>query len=64
MGLVKAEVIKQLEPSKMMQDVEWATMHRVDWYIQDRPLSAIGYTLPAEAERRCLERGEAMDKVA
>ncbi|SMX50672.1 Integrase core domain protein [Maliponia aquimaris] len=29
-GLFKAEVIKQLGPWKMMQDVAWETMHLVD----------------------------------
>ncbi|UWQ82727.1 IS3 family transposase [Leisingera caerulea] len=63
-GLFKAEVIKQLGPWKTMQDVEWETMHWVDWYNQDRLLSSIGYMPPAEAERRYLEQVEAMDKVA
>lgn len=63
-GLFKDEVIKQLGPRKTMQDVEWETMHWVDWYNQDRLLSSIGYTPPAGAERRYLEQVEAMDKVA
>ncbi len=63
-GLFKAEVIKQLGPWKMMRDVEWETMNWVDWYNQNRLLSSIGYMPPAEAERRCLEQIEAMDKVA
>ena len=63
-GLFKAEVIKQLGPWKTMQDVEWETMHWVDWYNQDRLLSSIGYMPPAEAERQYLEQVEAMDKVA
>jgi putative transposase len=63
-GLFKAEVIKQLGPWKTMQDVEWETMHWVDWYNQDRLLSSIGYMPPAEAERQYLEQIEAMDKVA
>ena len=47
-GLFKTEVIKQLGPWKSMQDVEWETMHRVDWYNENRLLSSIGYVPPAE----------------
>ena len=47
-----------------MQDVEWETMHRVDWYNENRLLSSIGYVPPAEAERRHLERTDPVDKVA
>ena len=63
-GLFKTEVIKQLGPWKSMQDVEWETMHRVDWYNENRLLSSIGYVPPAEAERRHLERTDPVDKVA
>ncbi len=63
-GLFKAEVIKQLGPRKTMQDLEWETMHWIDWYNQDRLPSSIGYMPPAEAERRYLEQVEARDKVA
>ena len=63
-GLFKTEVIKQLGPWKTMQDVEWETMHWVDWYNENRLLSSIGYVPPAEAERRHLERTDPVDKVA
>jgi len=63
-GLFKTEVIKQLGPWKTMQDVEWETMHWVDWYNENRLLSSIGYVPPAEAERRHLERSEPVDKLA
>jgi putative transposase len=54
-GLFKTEVIKQLGPWRTVQDVEWETMHWVDWYNEHRLLSAIGYIPPAEAERRYLD---------
>jgi transposase InsO family protein len=38
-GLFKTEVIKQLGPWKTLQDVEWETMHWVDWYNEHRLLS-------------------------
>jgi transposase InsO family protein len=63
-GLFKTEVIKQLGPWKTMRDVEWETMHWINWYNTNRLLSSIGYIPPAEAERRHLEQAEAMDKVA
>ena len=63
-GLFKTEVIKQLGPWKTTQDVEWETMHWVDWYNENRLLSSIGYVPPAEAERRHLERIDPVDKVA
>lgn len=47
-----------------MRDIEWETMHWVNWYNTNRLSSSIGYIPPAEAERRHLEQAEAMDKVA
>ncbi len=64
LGQFKTEVIKQVGPWKTMQDVERETMHWVDWYIENRLLSSIGYVPPAEAERRHLERIDPVDKVA
>jgi putative transposase len=63
-GLFKTEVIKQLGPWKTMQEVEWETMHWVDWYNEDRLLGPIGYLPPAEAELQHFERTEPMAKVA
>ncbi len=63
-GLFKTEVIKQLGPWKTMQDVEWETMHWVDWYNTTRLLGSTGFIPPAEAERRYLDRMQPMDKVA
>ena len=54
----KPEVLKQLGPWHLMQDVERKTMHRVDWYYQDGLLSS------TEAERRRAKQVAAMDKLA
>ena len=63
-GLFKTEVIKQLDPWKTLQGVEWETAHWVEWYNTQRLLSSIGYIPPAEAEQRHLEQLQAVDKVA
>lgn len=63
-GIFKTEVIKQLGPWKTMQDVEWETMHWVNWYNTARLLGSIGYIPPAEAERQYLDRMQPMANVA
>ena len=63
-GLFKTEVIKQLGPWKNLQDVEWETMHWVDWYNTQRLHSATGYIPPAEAEMRHLAPPETIGMVA
>jgi transposase InsO family protein len=63
-GLFKTEVIKQLGPWRTMQDVEWETMHWVDWYNTERLLGSIAYIPPAEAERRYLDQMPLVAKVA
>jgi transposase InsO family protein len=63
-GLFKTEVIKQLGPWKNLPNVEWETMHWVDWYNTERLHSAIGYMPPAEAELRHLDPPETIGMVA
>jgi putative transposase len=63
-GLFKTEVIKKLGPWKSLQNVEWETMHWVDWYNTERLHSAIGYMPPAEAELRHLDPPETIGMVA
>ena len=62
--MFKTEVIKQLGPWKNLPNVEWETMHWVDWYNTERLHSAIGYMPPAEAELRHLDPPETIGMVA
>ena len=63
-GLFKTEVVERLGPWRTVPDVEWETMHWVDWYNEHRLLSSIGYMPPAEAERRHFERAQPATDVA
>jgi len=63
-GLFKTEVIKRPGPWKTMQDVEWETMHWMDWCNEHRLLCSIGYLPQGEAERRRFERAEPISDVA
>lgn len=47
-----------------MRDVEWQTMHWVDWRNEHRLLSSIGCIPPAEAEPRHFEPAEPVGDVA
>jgi transposase InsO family protein len=62
-GLFKAEVTQKLGPWKNVQDVEWETMHRVDWYNTERLHSALGYMTAAEALLRHLDPPETIGMV-
>ena len=49
-GLYKAEVIHRRASWRTRDDVEWATLHWVDWFNNRRLLEPIGNIPPAEAE--------------
>jgi transposase InsO family protein len=49
-GLYKAEVIHRQSSWRRREDVEWATLHWVDWFNHRRLLEPLGYVTPAEAE--------------
>jgi len=49
-GLYKAEVIHRRSSWRTREDVEWATLHWVDWFNNRRLLEPIGNIPPAEAE--------------
>lgn len=51
-GLYKAEVIHHRGPWRSYEAVEFATLTRVDWFNNRRPLEPIGNIPPAEAEER------------
>ncbi|WP_286878493.1 IS3 family transposase [Delftia sp. 67-8] len=49
-GLYKAEVIHRKSSWRTRDEVEWATLHWVDWFNNRRLLEPIGNIPPAEAE--------------
>jgi len=49
-GLYKAEVIHRRPSWRRREDVEWATLHWVDWYNNRRLTELLGNIPPAEAE--------------
>lgn len=49
-GLYKAEVIHPNGPRRSLEEVEFATLERVDWFNQRRLLEPIGNIPPAEFE--------------
>jgi putative transposase len=49
-GLCKAELIHRKESWKTLEDAEFGTLIRVDWFNNGRPLQPIGNIPPAEAE--------------
>ena len=49
-GLYKTEVIRQREPWRNLQAVEFATLEWVDWFNNRRLLESIGHVPPAERE--------------
>ncbi|THV12670.1 IS3 family transposase [Rhizobium rhizophilum] len=51
-GLYKAEVIHRRGPWRNFEDVEFATLERVNWFNHRRLLEPIGNIPPAEAEER------------
>ena len=57
-GLYKTEVIRQREPWRGLEDVEFATLEWVHWYNHERLLEPIGYLPPAEYEKNFYRRRE------
>src|SRR5690606_23265030 len=57
-GLYKTEVIRQREPWRGLEDVEFATLEWVHWYNHERLLEPIGYLPPAEYEKNFYRRSE------
>jgi transposase InsO family protein len=49
-GLYKTELIRRRGPWKGLDEVEYATLERVDWFNHRRLLEPIGYIPPAELE--------------
>lgn len=49
-GLYKTEVIRRRGPWRNIEDVEFATLERVDWFNNRRLLERIGSTPPVEFE--------------
>ena len=49
-GLYKTELIRRQGPWKTVDDVEYATLHWVDWFNHRRLLAPIGHIPPAELE--------------
>jgi len=49
-GLYKAEVIHRRSSWRTPDEVEWATLQRVDWFNHRRLLEPIGNVPPAKAE--------------
>lgn len=50
-GLYKAEVIHRRGPWRNVEDVEFATLERVDWFNNRRLLEPIGDMPPADFEQ-------------
>ncbi len=55
-GLYKTEVIRKEDPWKTLEDVESATLERVDWFNNRRLFGLIGHMPPAEFEERSYQQ--------
>ncbi len=60
-GLYNADVIHRRPSWRAREEVEWATLHWVDWFNNRRLLEPIGNIPPAEAEANyyCQSAGSA-----
>jgi putative transposase len=56
-GLYKTELIRRRGPWRGIDQVEYATLEWVDWFIHRRLLEPIGHVPPAEFEAAYLEEG-------
>jgi len=63
-GLYKTEVIHKRAPWRNLDDVEYATLERVDWFNNRRLLESIGDVPPAEFEQAYYEQLEGQAKAA
>ena len=51
-GLYKTELIRRRGPWRSLEDVEFATLTRIDWFNTRRLLEPLGYLPPAEYEAK------------
>ena len=58
--LVYPTVIRRRGPWRTIEDVEFATLTRVDWFNTRRLLEPIGYVPPAEFDAAYHQQAEAM----
>jgi len=63
-GLFKTEVIRKRGPWKNLEQVEFATLERVDWFNTRRLLEPIGNVPPVEFEATYYDTVEAPATVA
>jgi transposase InsO family protein len=63
-GLFKTEMIRPRGPWKQINEVEYATLTRGDWYNNNRLLAPIGNIPPAELERAHHEQQDRQARAA
>jgi putative transposase len=63
-GLYKTELVHRQGPWRNMQDLEMATLGRVDWFNHRCLLGPIGNIPPAEAEENYYAQHDVLDMVA